>query len=173
MTPLHCPSERLSIYIRAYSLFVCSVAQRPFPLFERRSHTWHNDLIPTGADYIPLISHYFWSDRSKVKRQSEGEMLHCTVNTEHRPCLDWSLQSSWNRNLSWWVFNSTNKLIGICLSGKELLSPTDIPLSPSHHHPAALSDCWTHPAAICRASNLSAKGLNACIPAQVKSQQQF
>ena len=31
---------------------------------------------------------------------------------------------------------------------------------------------WS-PAAICSASNLSAKGLNACIPAQVKSQQQF
>ena len=72
-----CP--RLSIYIRAYSLFVCSVAERPLPLFERRSHTWHNDLIPTGADNTSLISHYFSSDRSKVKRQSEGEMLHWTV----------------------------------------------------------------------------------------------
>ena len=178
MTPLLCClSETLYLYVQAYSLFVCQVAERP--LFAGRSHTWHQGLLwdlwtaPKtlnlpykisciwGSSEIPLlslldtmisspeeqiISHLFhiilWYRQQqwgKVRRQSRGEMQQWT-NIEHKRYLDWSLQSSGNHNLSWWVLNSTNKLTDDRLIGLELLSSTNIPSSPSHHS-AALSDC--------------------------------
>ena len=139
MTPLLCClTETLYLYVQSYSLFVCQVAERP--LFVERSHTWHNDLIPWGADNISLISHYFVRDNNNEARSGDKARGEMQQWTQALSCLDWSPQSSGNHNLSWWVLNSTNKLTDDRLIGLELLSSTDIPSSPSHHS-AALSDC--------------------------------
>ena len=91
-------------------------------------------------------------------------------------CLDWSLHSSGNHNLSWWVLiQQTNWLTIVWLGWNLFLQLTFLcrqVIILQHFLIAKLISL--RPAAICRASNLSAQGLNAsCIPSQVKSQQQF
>ena len=176
MTPLLCClTETLYLYVQSYSLFVCQVAERP--LFVERSHTWHNDLIPWGADNISLISHYFVRDNNNEARSGDkarGEMQQWTSNTS--PELPWSKSAvKWKSQLVMMGFKFNKQIDGRSSDwvGTSFLN--------RHSFIAKSSFCSTFwlqnwsPAAICRASNLSAKGLNAshASHAQVKSQQQF